>query len=158
MTLALASGYDLAIVVILAIVGLFTLIFVGRLTFTMRGIKVTAERNEAHVVDLKETVGEANGNGAVTTMQARTLGELAELAKKVSELNARLEERTHIVRHGQSEPEELASYTQDRLHDVLSAIAVIKLQLDTLWTFLKDDYPLPDLPSLNIRPTDPSGG
>lgn len=154
MIFAVASGYDLAIVVVLVLFGLCLLLIVGKLTFTVRGIKVVAEKTEQHAADVKKTVGEANGNGDVTTMQARILGELAEVDRKVDNVNSRLDERTHVVRHGRAEPEELAVYTQDRMHDVLTALAVLKLQLDTLWRFLKDDYQLPDLPSIAAPTTE----
>lgn len=171
---------DLIGIAIIAVVVL-TVLFLGRrVSVSVKGVTASveaaakaAQRSADHAAtkaeevaqkvdaahsDLKETVGEANGNGPLMQMAAKILGgnaelfaQYAELRVELSELNERLERRTQIVRQGHSEPEDLAPYTQDRMHDVLQAIGAVKLEADTLWRFLQDDYQLPDLPSLPPR-------
>lgn len=149
MIFALASGYDLAIVIIVVLFGSAILLLGRRLSITVRGIAVTAERTDVNTEHVKKTVGEVNGSGDAMTV-------LSELDRKVSVLDQRLDDRTHVLRQGRTEREELGPYTQDRLHDVLGAVAVLALKIDTLWRFLKDDYQLPDLPSATVPALDDS--
>lgn len=94
--------------------------------------------------DIKATVGKPNGNGDLATMSAQLLD-------KVDAVKQQLEDRTHVTRAGSTEPEELAPYTQERLHDILGAIARVETMVAMLWRALKDDYNLPDLPSMEEK-------
>lgn len=117
------------VVVALAVVVLAAVVLGRQLTVTVHGIR-----------DIKATVGQPNGNGTIATMNARMLGEIAEVRTE-------MEKRTHILRDGATVPEELGAYTQDRMHDVLSAVSKVAMKVDIVWVFLQEHgYDLPDLP------------
>lgn len=130
------------IVIVAVTVVVVVAIITGRkLTVTFKDVKATVERTERNV-------GEKNGNGALTDMSAKTLGHLAELDRKVENIDIRLEERTHITREGSTEPEDLGPYAQQRLHDILGSLARLETMVVLLWRALQADYDLPELPSL----------
>lgn len=118
------------------------------LTISWRDVKASIDRTETHVREVKEAVGEPNGNGNLSTMNARALAEMAELRAGLQAVNLRLDERTEVVRLGSTTPEPLADYTQERMHDVLNAVAKLSMQVQTLWMFLQEDYALPALSSM----------
>lgn len=125
------------VVVIAAAVVIVAIIVSGRkLTVTFRDVKATVEKTSS-------AVGEKNGNDLTV------LGELAEIRAEQEAVKAKLDERTHVTREGRHEPEDLAGYTQDRMHDLLAAVALVALKVDVMWKFLKPDYDLPDLPSMH---------
>lgn len=154
-------GLGIVAVVIIAI-----LVFGRKLSVSVKGVTASVEaaaheakdaaKAAADKVDVvAQHLGETNGDGNIARMVERVLAESAETKAELVAVNARLDERTHVKRVGRDEPEELAVYTQDRMHDILNLLNVVAMQLGTLWTFLKEDYSLPDLPSLSIpKPED----
>lgn len=84
---------------IAAITALFATI--GTFIATLPAL-ISSIRNRGHMerlqetsTRLQETIGETNGNGDVATMQARALGELAELHAGVAELRTYSHDRAH---------------------------------------------------------------
>lgn len=117
-----------AIVIVVVVTG-------HRLTVSFRGVQVTTER-------IQTAVGAPNGQGDA-------MSQLAVLDSKITEVHDELEERTHILRAGRTETEELGPYIQSRLHDVIGAQTLISLKVDFIWRAAKSQgWDLPDLPSM----------
>jgi hypothetical protein len=129
----------MVIAIVVGVVAVSAIVFGRPMTVSYKDLKASLDKNNENTAEIRRSVGEANGKGDLTQMHEKTL-------EQIEEIRVLLDARTHITRSGSTEPEELAKYTQSRLHDVLGALASIDLQLSTLWRVLQDDYDLPDLP------------
>lgn len=116
-----------------------------------------AEAAAESAAETKTTLGKINGNGDLMTMVARSLAELAEIHAKQEAIEAKVEDRTHIVRRGTTTPVELGPYMQDWFHEINSNLTIIRGTLSVLWHKLKEDYDLPDL-ALDVPPSPPIVG
>jgi hypothetical protein len=140
----------LPIVIVISLAGVTTaaIIFGRPLSLSYKGLRAVVDQTAQHTREIKETVGEANGEGPLMDIVERLVAGQASLNQGQALLSQRLDEQTHVMRHGSDEPESLNHYTQSRMHDVLSAVAVVSLKVDAIWGHLAHGYPLPDLPSM----------
>lgn len=122
------------LVIVCATVLIVVVIAFGRkLTVTFHDVKATVERTETHVADVKSTVGESNGGGDVI--------------HQLDELRRELADQTSVTRAGATEPEELRSYIQDRMHKILGRLAAQDMKVNLLWDMARaHGFDLPELP------------
>lgn len=138
----------IVVVVVIGVVAVAAVVFDRPLTLSFRGMrdfKASIERTEANTAKVAKAVGEPNGRVDVVT-------QLAVLDQKVDALNLRVEDRTHVLRAGADEPEELAPYIQAWFHKIDSRLTVTHGSLAILWRATKADYDLPDMPTLDAPP------
>lgn len=101
----------------------------------------------------------ARADEIVSTVVVRELKErdgngghnLTDISDKLDHLKdqvGELEKRTQIIRTGSTTPEPLGHYAQDRLHELGTLLAGVAVRVELLWQALKQDYELPDLPTI----------
>lgn len=149
MIFGVLSPYDLG-----GVVALFALLYgLARLrekkvTLGFGKGLITIEDVHHELADIKKTVGDPDGGGDV-------LARIDKIDEKVDAVTALLDERTHVTRQGNDEPEELAPYTQDRMHDVINLLTIVNLKVDTMWASMSDHgFDLPELPPM-LLPNSP---
>jgi hypothetical protein len=143
---------DLKITIVMCVTAVlvFAVMFGRPFSVSYKGLQAAMQQTK----EIHEAVGKTNGDGTLSQMNERLLAESAETKKALSDglaaVNARLDERTHIVRRGASEPEDLASYTQSRMHDILDGLARNQMMTDLMWKAMQSHgFDLPDMPSWN---------
>lgn len=138
--LALLSPIDLTAVIVLTVFATAVLLTGRAVHLNVRDVKATVEAAAGVSQDAADTLGVRNGNGDVTTMLARALGELGELrasqeqhyADDLADFEA-VNERLANFAALRADVDELTAYAHKRFHDVLGALTVDRARTELMW-------------------------
>lgn len=141
MLLALLSPQD-AIVACALLVLVYGLARLANRKVTLGFGKTSITIEDVHnkVEEIQQTVGVKNGGTDV-------VHQLEELDAKVTAVDQRLDQRTHVTRAGATEPEELAPYAQDWFHEINGQLTSLIGHIWLIQQALREQgINVPDLP------------